>query len=409
MNPDIKDLKMPSAFVIGLDHVNGIQTARTLIRNGVPVVGVAKDRNHYCCRTRVCDRIIFTDTTGISLIETLEEVGPTLEQKSILYPCTDPHVLLVSRHRQRLQPWYHVVLPPHDVIEMLMDKMRFYSFAQENDLPIPRTLFLRNMADAEKAAGELTFPCILKPPISGLPQWEQKSKLKAYLLSDPAELKTVYQRYSPLSEVLILQEWVQGPVTNQYTCNCYFNNDSRCIATFISRKLRQWPPETGEGCLSEESRNDSVLRETVRLYEKVNYRGLGYVEMKQDERTGKLYILEPNVGRPTGRSAIAEAGGVELLYTMYCDAFGLPLPAGLEQKYGNVKWIYFRRDLQSALYYWRRGELTLREWRRSLRGPKVDALFAWTDPGPFIGDFLRAIRLFLNAEERKKRDYSTPF
>jgi predicted ATP-grasp superfamily ATP-dependent carboligase len=401
--------KQPFALVIGLDHVNGIQTARILADRGVAVIGVAKDPKHYCCRTRVCSRIVFTDTTSDALIDSLETLGPELGEKGVLFPCLDPQVLLVSRNRQRLEPWYHIILPDPDVVEMLMDKTSFYRYAQLNGFPIPRTLFMASSDDAEKAARELTFPCMIKPPLSGTPQWEQKSKLKAYLVSTPEEFLEVYRRYAALSDILIAQEWVVGPVSSLYSCNCYFDAASRPVVTFIARKLRQWPPQTGESCLGEECRNDQVLGESIRLFSAVDYRGLGYVEMKRDERTGKHYIIEPNVGRPTGRSPIAEAGGVELVYTMYCDAIGRPLPVKRIQHYGNVKWIYLRRDLQSALYHWRRGELTLSDWLRSLRGRKVDALFAWNDPGPFIGDLTRSVRLYLNRDERRKRDYSTPF
>jgi predicted ATP-grasp superfamily ATP-dependent carboligase len=409
MKPPLHKTIQPFAIVIGLDHVNGIQTARLLARHGVPVIGVARDPEHYCCRTRVCERIIFSDTTSDSLIETLEELGPTLRGKAVLFPCMDPQVLLVSRSRERLEPWYHVVLPAPEVVETLMDKVRFYAFAQEKGLPIPRTRFLQSLADAEKAARELTFPCILKPPLSGTPEWEKNSKLKAYLLADPAQFLEAYRRCSRLSAVLIAQEWVVGPVSQLYSCNCYFGRDSEPLVTFIARKLRQWPPETGESCLGEECRNDEVLKETIRLFKAVNYRGLGYLEMKQDVRTGTCYIIEPNVGRPTGRSPIAEAGGVELVYTMYCDALSLPLPANLQQQYGQAKWIYLRRDLQAAHHHWKRGELALGDWIRSIRGPKVDALFAWNDPGPFIGDLTRSVRLYLQPEERRKRDYSRPF
>ena len=97
-------------------------------------------------------------------------------------------------------------------------------------------------------------------------------------------------------------------------------------------------------------------------------------------------IIEPNIGRPTGRSPIAEAGGVELVYTMYCDALGRPLPAGREQKYSGVKWIYLRWDLQSAFVHWWRGDLTIADWYRSIRGKKAYALFSLTDPGPFLWD-----------------------
>jgi D-aspartate ligase len=130
----------------------------------------------------------------------------------------------------------------------------------------------------------------------------------------------------------------------------------------------------------------------MRLFAGVGYRGLGYLEMKQHARTGRHLIIEPNIGRPTGRSAIAEAGGVELLYTAYCDMVGLPLPAARQQRYLGVKWIDDRRDVQSALYFLRRGELTIGDWLRSVRGPKSHAVVSRSDPAPFAYDLLQSTR-----------------
>jgi predicted ATP-grasp superfamily ATP-dependent carboligase len=173
-----------------------------------------------------------------------------------------------------------------------------------------------------------------------------------------------------------------------YSCNCYFDDNHQPQATFIARKLRQWPPETGTSCLGEEVRNDEVLEESLKLFKSVNYHGLGYVEMKKDQRTKEHFIIEPNIGRPTGRSAISEAGGVELLYTAYCDMIGAPLPENRSQQYRNVKWISLRRDIQSAFFYWRRGDLSLTDWMQSWRGKKAYAIFSWNDPAPFFFDFL---------------------
>jgi predicted ATP-grasp superfamily ATP-dependent carboligase len=291
---------------------------------------------------------------------------------------------------------------------MMMDKVSFYTYGQEKGLPIPRTEFLRSRGDAERAAEELPFPVVLKPPMSADPIWEEKSKLKAYVLSTPGEFLAAYDRHAPFADVLIAQEWIEGPSSNLYSCNCYFDRDGKPVATFVARKLRQWPPDTGESCLGEECRNDVVLEETIRLFQGVGFRGLGYVEMKRDARTGRHFIMEPNIGRPTGRSPIAEAGGVELIQAMYCDALGWPLPPNLVQSYGNAKWVHMRRDVQSAFHHWRRGDLTLPEWWRSIRGPKTDALFSLADPGPFLGDLQRSIRLFLSPQERRKRDYRMP-
>src|SRR3954469_14371935 len=75
---------------------------------------------------------------------------------------------------------------------------------------------------------------------------------------------------------------------------------------------------------------------------------------------------------------------------MYCENVQLPLPANLEQRYGGAKWVFMRRDFLSALHYWRAGELTVRDWWRSLRGLKQDAVFSWSDPAPFYGDIKRS-------------------
>lgn len=382
--------KLPKAIVIGLDCITGLQTVRILAGHGIPVIALARNINHYCCRTQVCEEIIQADIASEKFIYDLEALGPKLEQKAVLYPCTDMSVLTISRNRQRLADWYHVVLPEPEVVEMLMDKVSFYTYAGEAGLPIPKTYLLKNRIDAEEAIKGLTFPCIMKPPMK-TPAWENNTKAKVYKVSNPGEALALYDRCSDWAEMLMIQEWVEGSDANLYSCNCYFNADSEPMVTFIARKIRQWPPETGTSCLGEECRNDLVLAESVRLFRGVNYRGLGYVEMKCDERTGKHYIIEPNIGRPTGRSAIAEAGGVELLYTKYCDIVGLPLPPNREQKYQGAKWIYLRRDIQSVLYYWRRGKLTLREWWHSFRGRKRYAVFSLTDPAPFLYDLWKVI------------------
>ena len=390
MSSPIPNTQNPPAVIIGLDCITGLQTARILAGRGVPVIALAKDPGHYCCQTRVCQQILYADTGSEVFIKTLERLGPQLAQQAVLFPCTDMSVLHISRERERLAPWYTIALPDPEVVEMLLDKVRFYTYAQQTGLPIPGTFFLKDRGDAERAAEALTFPCILKPPMK-TPQWEAHTKAKVYKVATPAEFLALYDRCAGWAELLMVQEWIEGTDADLYSCNCYFNAAAEPVVTFIARKLRQWPPEVGTSCLGEECRNDAVLEASLRLFRSVNYHGLGYVELKRDARTGNHYIIEPNIGRPTGRSAIAEAGGVDLLYAKYCDLVGRPLPPTLEQKYEGVKWIYWRRDLQSALYYWRRGELTLKDWWRSWRGRKGYAVFSWRDPAPFWHDLRKVI------------------
>jgi predicted ATP-grasp superfamily ATP-dependent carboligase len=376
--------------VVGLDCITGLQTARILAARGVPVIGVAKDIGHFCCRTRVCERIIQADVGTPALIPILLGLASQLATRAVLYPCTDASVLVLSEQREELKASFYLALPDPDVVQMLMDKVRFVQFAGEHHIAIPQTFLLHDAADAQRAAKELTFPCVLKPPMKSA-RWLQHTKAKAFKVEDAEEFLALYTRCHEWADLLMAQQWVPGGEGNLFSCNCYYSTKGKPLATFVARKIRQWPPETGTSCLGEEVRNDEVLQETLALFNRVGYRGLGYVEIKRDEITGHHYIIEPNIGRPTGRSAIAEAGGVELLYTMYCDLTGLPLPPGTEQTYGGVKWIYWRNELRSAWHYWRKGEVTPAQVWQSWRGRKATAVFSWRDPMPFLADFGRSI------------------
>jgi D-aspartate ligase len=382
----------PPAVIIGLDCLPGIQTARILAENGVPVIGIARDANHPFSHTNTCDAIRFITLNQDELMSALEDISSQLDKKAVLYPCTDFSVLLVSRNRGVLQQHYHIALPKTETLEMLMDKTSFFRFAQEHGLPVPATFFLRTRDEAIGASKRIAFPCIMKPGFK-TSNWERNAAgAKAYLLSSSEEFLAAYDRCSSWAESIVVQEWVRGKDSDLYSCNCYFDASSKPLITFVARKLRQSPPILGVSASGEECRNDTVLKQAVELFTKVRLQGLGYLEMKRDAYSGHYRIIEPNIGRPTGRSAIAEAGGVPLIYSMYCDLAGLPLPARREQTYQGAKWIYFKKDLESSWHYWRRGELSLWEWVRSLRGQKRDAVFCWSDPMPFLLDWWAPIR-----------------
>jgi len=381
----------PAVVVVGLDTSTGLQSARILAAHGIPVIGLAQDPHDPCCRTRACDRVVRADTTGPELIDALVQLGVDQDERGVVLPCTDESVLLISKHRCELEPWFHVALPEQELVERLVDKAHFYAFAEASGFRVPSGVVLRERGDALEAAAHLDFPRILKPALKTA-AWRRRSSAKAYFLGSGGALMELYDRVAPGVGPLVLQEWVSGADGNHYTCNGYFGRDAEPLVTFTSRKLRQWPPTGGEGCLSEEVEADFVRDETVRFFRTIGHRGLGYLEMKQDADTGEYVILEANVGRPTGRSAQAEASGVPLLYTLYCDAVGWPLPPQRAEHARPVKWIHYRRDVQAALHHWRRGELTLEEWARSWQGAKQDALFSLHDPAPFFGDLARVAR-----------------
>lgn len=387
------------AVVIGLDTMQGLQTARLLAERDIEVHGVVTDDRHPFARTRTCTSVSVA-STSTAIPEALATLAGRLPAPAVVYPCQDSAVRVVSEHRERLRGDYIVMLPEHQVVTTLMEKSSFQRHAEDHGLPVPRTKVLRDRSDALRAASELTFPCALKPT-SRSPIWSKNTTVKAFEVSTPEAFLDVYDVVAGWVDSMVLQEWVVGPETNLFSVNAYFDSNGTPLATFVARKIRQWPVATGQSSLGIECRDDEVLDVALRTFASLPYRGLAYLEVKRDTRTGALAIIEPNIGRPTGRSAIAEAGHVEILDTMYCDAVGLALPAERTQQYGAAKWIHLRRDLMASAVLWRRGELSLREWRDSVRGPKYYAIWDRQDPGPFFGDLKRVCGESLSATRRR--------
>jgi D-aspartate ligase len=381
----------PAAVVVGLDNITGLQTARILADRGVRVYGVAANRRHFGARTNACVDVVESRLSGPALVGALRHLARRLgPDPAVLVPCTDGAVWSLSLHRDELADRFRLPLGDHDGIDLLMDKVRFADHAKMHGLAAPRTEVLRSRADAEKAAEVLSWPSVVKPPVKA-DAWLAHTSAKGIPVGSPEELLEVYDRVAGWAPVLLAQEWVDGPEDALFSCNAYFDATGTPLVTFVARKLRQWPPQVGTSASGEECRNDEVLEETLRVFGSVGFHGLAYLEMKRDSRTGAMAIIEPNVGRPTGRSAIAEGGGVELVYTAYCDAAGLPLPAARTQKYVGTTWLDVRRDVQAAVVGIRAGELTPGQWLSSLRGPRTHAIWSARDPRPFVTDIANVV------------------
>ena len=390
----------PPAVIVGLDCITGLQSTRILTARGLPVIGVLADRNHFCARSRLPIEIVRSPLRGEELVDNLVALAARLDGPAVLVPCTDAAVRAISAGRQRLTDAFRFVLPDHADVERLMDKVGFAEHALAAGLAIPPTVIIRSPAEAARAAETLTFPAVLKPDFKG-PRWIAATRAKAIQVDSPAELLERYDAVRDWADVLIAQAWVPGPETSLYSVNTYHDRTATGRVSFVARKIRQWPLDTGTSCLGEEVNRPDAEAIARDLFSSVAYRGLGYVEMKEDERTGRLLIIEPNIGRPTGRSAIAEKGGVELLLSAYRDALGEPLPDAVTQTFRGAKWIYWRHDIQAAVVRMRRGELTLGEWYRSVRGPKIEAVFARRDPVPFLADVVNTAGAVIRTVARR--------
>jgi D-aspartate ligase len=378
----------PSAVVVGLDNITGLQTARLLARRGLDVVGVAADPGHPACLTRECRRVVAAPASGPALLAILRQLSARLPG-AVLFPCTDAAVATLAHGREEVGDLL-VVLPSAEVVDTLMLKDRFAEHAATHGLPVPAGRHVTTIDDAGAVADQLTFPIVVKPPVK-TPAWEATGdKVRRY--DDPRSWLDAVPALLSTSASLHVQEWIPGGDEQLYSCNVYISPRGGPVRSFVARKLRQWPPHLGTSSLGEAVCDEAVRALAVRTLTTLPYVGLGYVEVKRDVRTGRHVVIEANVGRPTGRSAIAEAGGVELLLTMYLDAIGAELPSPVAQRDQTLRWMHVTRDLRAAAYYHRCGELGFQAWLASVRGPIVFADLDRHDLRPFLATVWRGLR-----------------
>lgn len=390
--------------VVGIASVIGLQTARAFHARGVRVIGVAGQADHYAARTRACERVVVADVHGPGFLDVLAELGDELAAElsevrepglpgPVLVPCTDRAVLVVAEHAESLRRWYEVPLAPAEVVRRLVDKAEFAALADELGLPTPPTVTVRSRADVEEAVRTLRFPAVVKPSVKS-DHWRHVTRAKVCLVHDAAQLRELCTRVGRAAGTLVVQEFVGGGDDELLTTNSYVDRRGRTLVAFTSRKRRQWPPGLGIASYAAPAPDTDVPALAARLFEGAGFHGLAYLEVKHEAATGRRVLIEANVGRPTGRSAMAEANGVEILLTMYADATGAPLPPAARRRQGpgGAAWVNVRRDALAVAAARRRGEMTWTTWLRELRGPVVHAVWSVRDPAPFMMEVCHSSR-----------------
>lgn len=394
------DRRPPPVVLLGTHCLTGLQASRILWRKGVPVIGVSDKVKRAYCRTRSVKRTIATPEIWDNPIPPLQEIAAQYEARPVLIPCTDEFVWWLNERRKAIGEVADFLLPPHDVLELLSDKARFYRYATEHNLPLPETRIVATLKELELASREMSFPTVLKPPRKS-PEWmEVSNNLKVLKVETAEELLQIGKVLLETSH-LILQDWVRGPETNSRELCVCFDKQSRPLASLFLKKIRQWPPAVGVSSLAVEVPPDETVSTGLDMLQNLGYAGAGQLEFKKDEESGKLYIIEMNAGRVALNFPLCEACGMEMTYTCYCAAAGLPLPEARTITRPGSKWICWKTDLASVYALRRRGDLTVRDWLRSVRGHKWSADIQLDDLFPLSLDLIQKSATLLGRTIRK--------
>jgi D-aspartate ligase len=367
------------AVVVGGDY-QGLGIVRSLGRRGVPVC-VVDDEYSVSRFSRYCSHFVRVP----SLREEEATVGHLLEagnrlglQGAVLYPTREELVATFSRKREALARLFRVPTPDWDSVRWAWDKRNSYRLAQELSIPTPITRYPANVGELEELNG-LTPPFAIKPAIKE--HFVYATKAKAWCANSHAELKTLFQKATELvgpGEVMV-QELIPGGGAQQFAY-CAFFRDGEPVGKMVARRWRQHPLQFGRASTYVESVDIPVLEElSERFLRAIHYYGLVEVEYKLDPRDSQYKLLDVNA-RTWGYHSIGPRSGVDFSYMLYADQMGLPVPRCKGRP--GIGWVRMTTDVPAACMAILAGELSVRDYLRSLKNCNVEALFSGDDPLP---------------------------
>jgi len=335
------------------------------------------------CAGRFSKYITFLcESNADSLYKTLLNVASNEKCKPILFCTEDYYLHFLAEYSQELQEYY--VMPEsyvRNTIDVFLNKVKFYRMCMKHSVDLSPTYFPSDISEVKSISKEIHYPCVIKPALPHL--WRKRLKGKKMVkVNKSRELVLQYDILSSIGDDLIIQEVVPGGDELIHVFGGYFNRDSKPLAVFTGRKLRQFPPRFGSASLAESLWNQEIVEKSVSILKKMKFHGICGAEFKLDPRSGTFRIMEINI-RPTLWFSITDASGVNVVYLAYRDLADLPCEdLSNQEKYG--KWIYFVRDFASSIYYMICGELSIKRWIESLRGVNAHAIYAGDDFSPVI-------------------------
>jgi predicted ATP-grasp superfamily ATP-dependent carboligase len=378
---------------------SALAVTRSLGRRGVAVT-VADERLHslagasrYCRAARQVPSAALAGDAFVSALQ--REVEQ--DKHRVVIPTDDIALSLVTEARSRFEEHAVLPFPSSEIVQIAHDKGALVALAQEQGVPTPRSVVIREPADLDKALQYVGLPAVVKARVSRLSvagQW--RSAAGTFYAHTPAELASACRAVGESIPCPIVQEYVPGDGRGIFL----LMNRGRLRAAFAHRRIREKPPSGGVSVLSESVALDSQLLEHAeRVLEALKWHGVAMVEFKRDARDGVSKLLEIN-GRFWGSLQLAVDAGVDFPYLLYQLAtegdvepvMTYDVGVRLRWRLGDVDWLLLRlREAQGIGARLR----AIREFLRSA-GPTTRAeVFRRDDPAPARIELVQYLRAAL--------------
>lgn len=241
----------------------------------------------------------YSDTNYIS------ELVKIARNHEVLIPISTDSMVPISKNINKFDEVTKIPIPEYDKLRIANDKELTLKHAVEAGLRIPKSVTIGNISELQDNATKINYPVVIKHRQSSGAQGVSYAH-------SPSELINTYKKMNHIQEKPIVQEYIKG---QGYGFFALFNKDSKPIATFTHKRIREYPITGGQSTFCESVVEPQVQKDGMKLLESLDWYGLAMVEFKVDEK-GNPILMEINP-RFWGSMPLAIASGIDFPYLLY--------------------------------------------------------------------------------------------
>ena len=306
----------------------------------------------------------------------------------VLMPMEEATLLLLAQHRERFAGITRLPCASYDSLLFARDKLKVLRQAEALDIPTPKTYEITSIDQLDPLTGQLQYPLVVKPRVGS-------GSAGMHYVSEPSQLSPALERVFLSGQLPLVQERLPADGAG-IGASFLLDQEHQIRASFIHRRLREYPVEGGPSTLRESIIHDQVRHDGARLLQNLHLTGVAMVEFKIDSRDGKAKLLEVNP-RFWGSLALAINAGVNFPYLLTLMALERDFPPVLDYSLGHFcRWL-----LPGDILHFLKnpGRWQLKPSFFQLRKPNLTYdIVDLKDPLPILGSVLALLPFYLSQD-----------
>jgi len=282
----------------------------------------------YCYKSFVYRNHLGEKTLLRDIVSAIKQYSP-----DILFPAGSDTTRLCVMHRQIFNKYTVLVpLPSKKVFNLVDNKATLTQLATMHKLPVPYTIYPRDVKELELCKHKLPYPVIIKPTIAtgskGIQvAYDEKGLIKGYETLSRMRPGKFWQN---MSEVIV-QKFRPSNTTSAYV----ILKDGKCFAYMMMHNLIHYPHPFGPPVRNITVSHPQLKASLLKFLTKIGWEGLACISFITDPDDGQLKMIDFNP-RVWGQMDASVAAGIDFPRICFLLAMGQEVIPVLDYKSGLI-------------------------------------------------------------------------